>query len=259
LFPSRRAFQNRFLLGFRVLFEDRGLDWHGPVWSGSRFDKRPRRMFEHSPQAIPWERQLPWAPTTIIPNTAVVPVSGRPKSGGPARGSACAKGASGSISRSVRISVTVRIPTAGARSAAGRRRGDRPAAVRIPGFRPSTLRPNACAVSEPRPRRNLRNERRLRPRVVTQQNFFSNSLCDRPGCYEPPAHSIRNPARYCCASCRQAVRNVLDRERKWKSGNTLAGRLKRAHQSSRRAGAQSHPSPQQRDTSSPDPPRSPLR
>ena len=172
-----------FPVSFRVLFPDPGLDWQSPVWSGSRVDKRPGRMLAHSPRAIPWERQLPWAPATIIPNTAVVPVSGRPnvsdrpmngppKCGGPARGSACAKGASGSISRSVRISVTVRIPTAGARSAAGRRRGDRLAAVRIRGFRPSTLQPNACAVSEPKPRRNLRNERRLRPRVVTQQKFF---------------------------------------------------------------------------------------
>jgi hypothetical protein len=39
--------------------------------------------------------------------------------------------------------------------------------------------------------------------------------------------SLRNPARYCCAACRQAVRNVLDRERKWRSRGTLDGRKKR--------------------------------
>ena len=60
------------------------------------------------------------------------------------------------------------------------------------------------------------------------KSFFSNSLCARPGCYEPPATSIRNPARYCCATCRQAVRNVLDRERKWRSRGTSAGQAKRA-------------------------------
>ena len=60
------------------------------------------------------------------------------------------------------------------------------------------------------------------------ENFCSTSFCDRPGCYEPTVTSIRNTARYCCAACRQAVRNVLDRERKWRSRNTSAGRQKRA-------------------------------
>jgi len=40
--------------------------------------------------------------------------------------------------------------------------------------------------------------------------------------------SPRNPARYCCTACRQAVRNVQDRERKWLSRSTLDGRNKRA-------------------------------
>jgi hypothetical protein len=42
--------------------------------------------------------------------------------------------------------------------------------------------------------------------------------------------SVRNPARYCCAACRQAVRNVLDRERKWLSRGTLDGCRKRAYE-----------------------------
>ena len=54
--------------------------------------------------------------------------------------------------------------------------------------------------------------------------------CDRPGCYEPPLKSVRNPARYCCSACRQAVRNVLDRERKWRLRGTLHGRRKRAYE-----------------------------
>jgi hypothetical protein len=59
-------------------------------------------------------------------------------------------------------------------------------------------------------------------------NFFPPlSLCDRPGCYEHPVISLRNPARYCCAACRQAVCNVRDRERKWHSRSTLDGQKKR--------------------------------
>ena len=59
------------------------------------------------------------------------------------------------------------------------------------------------------------------------RTFFPFSLCDRPGCYEQPASSIRNQARYCGPDCRLAVGNVLDRERKWLSRGTLAGRKKR--------------------------------
>ena len=40
--------------------------------------------------------------------------------------------------------------------------------------------------------------------------------------------SPRNPARYCGPACRQAVRNVQDRERKWLSRGTSDGRKKRA-------------------------------
>ena len=58
--------------------------------------------------------------------------------------------------------------------------------------------------------------------------FFSLPLCDRPGCHEPPATSVRNPARYCCSACRHAVACVLDRERKWRTRGTLDGRTKRA-------------------------------
>jgi hypothetical protein len=57
--------------------------------------------------------------------------------------------------------------------------------------------------------------------------FFSLPLCNRPGCHEHPVSSLRNLARYCCLACRQAVRNVLDRERKWLSRGTLDGRTKR--------------------------------
>jgi hypothetical protein len=59
-------------------------------------------------------------------------------------------------------------------------------------------------------------------------DFFSTFFCDRPGCYEPPQKSVRNPACYCSRTCGEAVRRVLDRERKWQSRGTLQGRCKRA-------------------------------
>ena len=62
------------------------------------------------------------------------------------------------------------------------------------------------------------------------RNFFSPPLCDRPGCHEHPVTSVRNPARYCCSACRQAVRNVQDRERKWLTRGTLDGRKKRSYE-----------------------------
>ena len=60
--------------------------------------------------------------------------------------------------------------------------------------------------------------------------FWPIPLCARPGCHAAPLDSIRTPARYCCAACRQAVRNVVDRERKWRWRGTLSGRRKRAYE-----------------------------
>jgi hypothetical protein len=60
------------------------------------------------------------------------------------------------------------------------------------------------------------------------ENFFSLRFCDRPGCYQCPVTALCSPGRYCSAACRQAVRNVLDRERKWFSRNTSGGRDRRA-------------------------------
>jgi hypothetical protein len=57
--------------------------------------------------------------------------------------------------------------------------------------------------------------------------FSPTPLCDRPGCHEPPLKSGRNQARYCCSACRQAVRRVLDRERKWRCRGTFQGRRAR--------------------------------
>jgi hypothetical protein len=66
--------------------------------------------------------------------------------------------------------------------------------------------------------------------------IFFPPLCDRPGCHQHPVGSLRNSARYCCPACRQAVRNVQDRERKWLVRGTSDGRKKRAieYQAARR-------------------------
>jgi hypothetical protein len=62
------------------------------------------------------------------------------------------------------------------------------------------------------------------------RTFFSPHVCDRPGCHDAPRPSSRVRARYCSQTCRQAVHNVRDRERKWRSRGTLDGRRKRAYE-----------------------------
>jgi len=57
--------------------------------------------------------------------------------------------------------------------------------------------------------------------------FLPTPMCDRPGCYEPPLKSGRSQARFCCIACRQAVRRVDDRERKWVSRSSFEGRCAR--------------------------------
>lgn len=56
-------------------------------------------------------------------------------------------------------------------------------------------------------------------------------FCDRPGCYEATRPSHRNHAKYCSNACRQAVRGVRDRNRKWRGR-----RLKRKRKRRRRVG-----------------------
>jgi hypothetical protein len=175
------------------------------------------------PELFPREWPLPWAPFTVRNHTAVCP-----EGGDLAHGSACAKVADASTSRDAGISATARSQSASGKSAAGRRLAARPDAARTPWSRPATPRPRNSAASEPKSRPKPLRTRTLRRRVVTQQKSFFLPICDRPGCYQPPVSSLRNRARYCCAACRQAVRNVLDRERKWLARGTLDGRKKRA-------------------------------
>lgn len=76
-------------------------------------------------------------------------------------------------------------------------------------------------------------DNKISPDTTSESSAWSRSkdipeiFCDRPGCFEPPRPSCRAPARYCGDRCRQAVRRVLDRERKWLKRSTYAGRLKR--------------------------------
>ena len=195
----------------------------------------------HPPRALPGRNQLPWASAKLNESAAVVP-------GGDAlgRGSACARGAGTGTGRGAGTSVTARSQSAGGKFAVGRRRGGRPSVASRQRRKPSTLGPNARAVSEPSRRLKLLRNRRLLRRVVTQRKKVSTPLCDRPGCHEPPLKSVRNPARYCSRACRQAVRNVQDRERKWRSRGTLQGRMKRHSEYQEAQRRQSRP---QRDAS----------
>ncbi len=75
------------------------------------------------------------------------------------------------------------------------------------------------------------------PGAWSRSRDVSASFCDRPGCYEAVRASCQCQARYCSDACRQAVRRVRDRERKWLARNTQAGRFKRSieYQARRRA------------------------
>jgi len=74
------------------------------------------------------------------------------------------------------------------------------------------------------------------PKLPRGHGAKGKITCDRPGCYHPPRPSINGQARYCGVSCRQALRRVLDRERKWLLRKTRAGRFKRRLESARRSG-----------------------
>jgi len=73
------------------------------------------------------------------------------------------------------------------------------------------------------------------PKLPRGHGAKGESSCDRPGCYHPPRPSTNGQARYCGVSCRQALRRVLDRERKWLLRQTRAGRFKRRLEAARRS------------------------
>jgi hypothetical protein len=48
------------------------------------------------------------------------------------------------------------------------------------------------------------------------QDFFAGTPCDRPGCYVLFTSRPHEPRqRFCCSSCRRALRRVLEREARW--------------------------------------------
>lgn len=54
-----------------------------------------------------------------------------------------------------------------------------------------------------------------------------NFSCRRPGCYEAFARTARSPLqKFCSVGCRQALRRVLIRERRWKQRLRLDRRTK---------------------------------
>jgi hypothetical protein len=202
-----------------------------------------------SPRAVPGEFALPWNVAILLQSAAALPV--RDDRG---CGRACARAVGASTSHGVGTNVTARTRNACGSSAAGRRRSGRPDGARTMRSKPSTPRGNVRAASVPELRRKYHATPGLRRRVVTQQKFFVYPSCARPGCYEPAPKFGRNQACYCGASCRQAVRRVLDRERKWVWRGTFQGRRQRAQEyqaaCARRSG-------QPADTASATPPRAP--
>jgi len=72
------------------------------------------------------------------------------------------------------------------------------------------------------------------PQAASERRAWSRSknnspdFCDRPGCYETRRTSHRAPSRYCGDDCRQAIRRVRDRERKWLRRNRVATFVRRA-------------------------------
>jgi hypothetical protein len=60
---------------------------------------------------------------------------------------------------------------------------------------------------------NVEPDRAEGKRLLEKISDFPVQPCDRPGCYVLfNASTTLQPRRFCCASCRQALRCVLDRE-----------------------------------------------
>jgi hypothetical protein len=57
----------------------------------------------------------------------------------------------------------------------------------------------------------------VQSRAWSRSKGISREFCDRPGCYDPLPDASRAPVHYCGRDCRQAMRRVRDRERKWLS------------------------------------------
>ena len=65
-------------------------------------------------------------------------------------------------------------------------------------------------------------------RAWSRSKKIPTSFCDRPGCYQAVRSSHWWQARYCSDGCRQAMKRMHDRERKWLVRDTEVGRFKRS-------------------------------
>jgi len=104
------------------------------------------------------------------------------------------------------------------------------------------------AEAERQRRSRQRATRRAAPAAVSSSSSVSNApatsrawsrskqppenFCDRPGCFEAVRPSCRAPSRYCGDTCREAVRRVRDRERKWKRRHRHLPGVSRRHEAS---------------------------
>jgi len=147
--------------------------------------------------------------------------------GAPGAAAACSKVASASFDRPVPRAVIAARPVARRpgslarqRRLACRRRREQcrrarrriPLVVLPPG--PSLLDPGVEAPPETTPPAAQSCEGQ-RPAIIPEK--FAAQPCQRPGCYATFVPTPRSPQqRFCSCSCRQALRRVLDRERRWR-------------------------------------------
>jgi hypothetical protein len=72
-------------------------------------------------------------------------------------------------------------------------------------------------------------EAREGQRPATIHEDFSIRPCQRPGCYEVfIVTSAYSTQRFCCSLCRRALRNVLDREARYRRRRPARLRARRA-------------------------------
>jgi len=224
VFPARR--RDRLL--FPVLFS-KTIDWQATV--GFELGKRSERMFTHSPRAFPLGVTAPVGTLQSTQGHSRLPRARRP------RPRICLrKGCRRQYQprrwnqrycQDPHCQREVRRWQAARRQA--KRRQD-----------PGVQAQHAQAEKQRRHRAKTTPKAIENPEVAPARghaagNFFA-ALLRSARLLRTPVSSPRNPARYCGAGCRQAVRNVRDRERKWLARGTLDGRKKRAieYQAARR-------------------------
>jgi hypothetical protein len=194
---------------------------HGSIDWLLDFDKRPRRTLAHSPRAIPWER-TPVGHRHDKPNRR----SRRPRT------RVCLRKGCGRDYQPQRWNQhycqdpeclrLVRRWQAAKRQA--KRRQD--AAVKAEHAKAERVRRQRIFSSPQAPKPpEIEAARGHAARIILPTPI--TPMCDRPGCYEPVAKLGRSQALYCCWACRQAVRRVEDRERKWLFRGTFRGRRAR--------------------------------